>query len=153
MRPPRSLITVRMACSFLVALLSALAVSSAAQHRGVPRAARNAMIGCWHPWEGEQWSIRQHGATGLTIRVRTEPDLLRERFRVRGPRRGGLETISWNRDRNAAQVPCGPRTQHGQFCMVRPSEDGTLAVGVYARSHRDQSAGRLMFTATAEACR
>jgi hypothetical protein len=58
----------------------------------------------------------------------------------------------WIEERSAVLLDCGPRTQHGQFCVVRPNDDGTLAVEVYARGHGHRS-GRISFTATARRCR
>ncbi len=143
----------RLASPLLALLcLASTATASADWQRGVPRALRAALVGCWEAWPGERWTITAEGPTGLRADLRFEAAPLRARFRVRGrPRRYG-ESIRYRTDDGSLRGPCGPTTQHGQFCVLRWDE-GDLRVARYGLGagprHRQ---GRLHEVVTARRC-
>ncbi len=121
--------------------------------RGVPRAMREALVGCWQPWPGERWQIAAEGATGLRLETRFDEDRIRERFRVRFRPRRYSESVRYRTDDGKLRVPCGPTTQHGQFCVL--SWNGReLEVALYGRGHgRRHRTGTLRDVVVARRCR
>lgn len=120
--------------------------------RGVPRELREALLGCWEPWPGERWEISEQGATGLRLETRFDERLIRDRFAVRSRPRRYSETVLYRTEDAALQVPCGPTTQHGQFCMLSFSE-GELHVALYSRGHgRRHRTGTLREVVVARRC-
>ncbi|HJK92548.1 MAG TPA: hypothetical protein RMH85_32955 [Polyangiaceae bacterium LLY-WYZ-15_(1-7)] len=149
MRPLVLALGFSLGCSLLFAALVA-----AQGRRGVPRAVREALVGCWVPWEGERWEITRQGETGLRARI-TYPDreALRARFRLRGTPRPHRASLTWVEEREQAQLACGPTTQHGQFCALRVDEEGELEVALYARGWgRNRRRGRLVDTVRPRRC-
>ncbi|MEM9194127.1 MAG: hypothetical protein AAGF12_33440 [Myxococcota bacterium] len=116
------------------ALMAAFGGPVAAQSHTVPSAVRGDFDGCWIPWPGERWVIQKHGPTGLMVHRVVIPTELRH-FRSREHRRRRSRSVAyWNARAGALEIDCGPRTQHGQFCLVQPVGDA-LRVFVYARRH------------------
>ncbi|MGE0788412.1 MAG: hypothetical protein AB7S26_22245 [Sandaracinaceae bacterium] len=142
----------------LLALAFALFAASVApraiaQTRGIPAAVRRALVGCWVPWPGERWTIRPHGATWLVVEHHYRLEALRSTFPgARALPQGPPETMDWVERADASRLGCGPMSRHGRFCAVRPNEDGTLSVDVYARAYRRDLPPRFAFHAVAHAC-
>jgi len=149
---PRRRVSLGLAARGLVLLVAsgALPRLGAAQTRGIPRAVRAALVGCSTPWPGERWRIEAQSSTGLRVSAQLDMNVLRHRFGRSMDPGHRPSTMLWHARSESAQLQCGPRTQHGQFCLVRPADDGTLSVGVYSRGHGGaERSGRLRFTATA----
>ncbi len=96
-----------------IVILGSLAPASAQEsstRRGVPRATRDALVGCWQLPDDEVLVVETEGESGL-----------RARWRAVG--RGGPESYAESmRYRPSERVViggCGPRTQHGQHCRFR----------------------------------
>ena len=135
-----------------LALLSLAGVASAQSRRGIPRAARRVLEGCWEPWPGERWQISAHGATGLVVRLTFRERTLRQgrRFRIRAVR-SYRDTLFSGPD-GTISMGCGPTTQHGHFCLLTV-EGRELRVARYSRGWgRHRHRGRLVETVTARRC-
>lgn len=138
----------------ILAGLTLQPVSLHAQQRGIPRAVRRALVGCWVPWEGERWTIREHGSTGLTQQIHLDIEILGRRWRRARVRPSvGPESIVWFSARSEAHLACGPTTQHGQFCRARLNDDGDVDVDLYVRRHNPRrNSARLVSTTRARRC-
>jgi hypothetical protein len=106
----------------------------------VPADVLDAVVGCWQLWPGERLTLRR--GPGATVEYRSAFDaaLIRKKFAARGSNRMGLtwERATYRPDDRSLQVGCGPTTQHGQDCLLRPSGAG-LEVALYSRSYKGQS--------------
>lgn len=83
--------------------------------RGVPRAVREALVGCWDLGDGEVHVIEPHGARGLRSRWMATGEAGVERY---------AESMFYRPDDGVVEGGCGARSQHGQFCLFRPTDDG-----------------------------
>lgn len=103
--------------------LGAGAASSQPARRGIPRALRQTLTGCWALPDGEVHRFTPHGGSGLVHRWRSGT------FSAR-------DTAYYLPAADAVEVGCGARTQHGQHCEI-VVEDGQVRFRRFAHRHGD----------------